>query len=346
MIDRPYAQAPGAEPPLNRGISPIAGAQRRRVGAVVVFGGLVVGCAALAAFGWTPGGTTPTPPPQQPARQVVAFEGLRPTLDQPGPDAPQLVPADPARPVPALDPQGTSLAASTPGGRSAQSDESVRRAPLLAYSRRVAVAAPDMIRPPAPQADEPTVKARRLGDRNYLILAGSSLPCVLQTAMDSTTPGPVTCVIPSDVHSDNGALVLLEKGTRVSGEYRTGLKRGQRRLHVLWTRAVTPNGIVLQLTSPAADALGRAGFDGEVDHHFWERFGAGLLLTVVDAGASGVTAALDTPGLVRLPSPAASTALEGGRDISPTLRKPQGSEVTIMAAHDFDFSEVYGLKAR
>lgn len=40
------------------------------------------------------------------------------------------------------------------------------------------------------------------------------------------------------------------------------------------------------------DALGRAGFSGEVDTHFFERFGAAMLLSVVDDGLSLGVAAL------------------------------------------------------
>lgn len=70
----------------------------------------------------------------------------------------------------------------------------------------------------------------------------------------------------------NSAVVLMEKGTRVLGEYRSGMRQGQHRLFVLWTRAVTPAGVAVGLASPAADPLGRAGFDGALDTHFWDRF--------------------------------------------------------------------------
>jgi type IV secretion system protein VirB10 len=50
--------------------------------------------------------------------------------------------------------------------------------------------------------------------------------------------------------------------------------------------------------------------------------------------------------VTRLPSDAAAVAVRQGADIAPTLRKPQGAEVSIVAAQDFDFSDVYGLKAR
>ena len=52
--------------------------------------------------------------------------------------------------------------------------------------------------------------ARMVGDRNYLITAGAIIPCTLQTAMDSSVPGYATCIIPRDVYSDNGRVVLME----------------------------------------------------------------------------------------------------------------------------------------
>ena len=191
------------------------------------------------------------------------------------------------------------------------------------------------------------VAAGRLTDRNLLITAGTSLPCLLQTAMDSTTPGYVSCVLPRDVYSDNGAVVLLERGTRVLGEHRSSLQQGRRRLFVLWTRAVTPTGVAVSLASPAADALGRAGFDGAVDTRFWDRFGGALLLSLVDDGAYAAFGE-DGPGgqTARLPSDAAAAAVQGSIDIPPTLRKAQGSEVTILVAQDLDFRGVYRLRPR
>ena len=164
--------------------------------------------------------------------------------------------------------------------------------------------------------------------------------------MDSTTPGYVSCVIPRDVYSDNGGVVLLERGTRVLGEYRGGLQQGRRRLFVLWTRAVTPTGVAVDLASPAADALGRAGFDGVVDTHFWDRFGGALLISLVDDGAWAAFGEDRPGGGARLPSDAAAAALQGSIDIPPTLRKAQGAEVTLFVARDLDFRGVYQLRPR
>lgn len=191
-------------------------------------------------------------------------------------------------------------------------------------------------------------QARPLPDRNFLITAGSFIPCVLQSAMDSSQPGYVSCIVPRHVYSDNGRVVLMEKGTRIVGEYQGGLDRGQYRLFVLWTRAVTPRGIAIDVASPATDALGRGGMDGRVNNFFWQRFGTALLFSLVeDAATVGAEAVGNSASnTTRVPSDAASTILQQNAQIRPVLRKNQGEDVGITVAQDFDFSAVYGLNLK
>ena len=47
-----------------------------------------------------------------------------------------------------------------------------------------------------------------------------------------------------------------------------------------------------------------------------------------------------------LAAAAAGIAVQNSINIPPSLRKAQGSEVSIFVAQDFDFSGVYGLKNR
>ncbi len=188
-------------------------------------------------------------------------------------------------------------------------------------------------------------QARSLPDRNFLITAGSFIPCVLQSAMDSSQPGYVSCIVPRNIYSDNGRVVLMEKGTKIVGEYQGGLNRGQYRLFVLWTRAVTPRGIAIDVASPATDALGRGGMDGRVDNFFWQRFGTALLFSLVEDAATVGSEAVgnSASNTTRVPSDAASTILQQNSQIKPVLRKNQGEDVGITVAQDFDFSTVYGL---
>jgi type IV secretion system protein VirB10 len=200
---------------------------------------------------------------------------------------------------------------------------------------------------------KPTVlegsKAGHLGNRNFIVAMGTSIPCALETALSSDQPGFTSCVITRDVLSDNGRVVLMEKGTQVVGEYRGGLRRGQSRLFVLWNRAKTPTGVIITLASPATDAIGRAGFDGYVDTHWWERFGSALLLSVVGdvatwAGQELQRSDVQAQGTTSAGKEAAAIAVEQSINIPPTLMKHQGSLVSIFVARDLDFSSIYGLR--
>jgi type IV secretion system protein VirB10 len=194
-------------------------------------------------------------------------------------------------------------------------------------------------------------RASMLPNRNYLVTAGTLIPCILQTAMNSAQPGYTSCLIPRDVYSENGRVVLMEKGTKVLGEYHGGIQQGQNRLFVLWTRAVTPQGVRIDLASPGSDALGRAGIAGSVDTFFWARFGSALLLSLVDdaayiAGQSVSGGSNNFNNTTRTPSEGAGIALQNSINIRPVLKKNQGEEVGIFVAKDFNFADVYNLELR
>ena len=192
-------------------------------------------------------------------------------------------------------------------------------------------------------------RAGTLGNRDFIVAMGTSIPCVLETALASDQPGFASCVTNRDVLSDNGRVVLMEKGTQVVGEYRGGLTRGQKRLFVLWSRAKTPKGIIITLASPATDALGQAGMDGYVDTHWWERFGSAILLSIVgDATTYARTRLQDSDvqaqNTTTAGQQAAAIAVEQSINIPPTLTKLQGELVSIFVARDLDFSSVYSLR--
>ncbi|TCU06314.1 type IV secretion system protein VirB10 [Rhizobium sullae] len=192
-------------------------------------------------------------------------------------------------------------------------------------------------------------RAGMLGDRDFIVAMGTSIPCVLETALSSDQPGFASCVINRDVLSDNGRVVLMEKGTQIVGEYRGGLRRGQKRLFVLWNRAKTPKGVIVTLASPATDPLGRAGLDGHVDTHWWERFGSAILLSIVGDATSYASSRLqdgdvEAQNTTSAGQQAAAIAVEQSINIPPRLQKHQGELVLIFVARDLDFSGVYRLR--
>lgn len=193
------------------------------------------------------------------------------------------------------------------------------------------------------------VSATVLRNQPYLLTRGTQVQCVLLTAIDSTLPGPISCRLPQDVLGKTG-LVLLDRGSIIVGETGGNMQQGQNRLFALWTRAETPNGIVINLDSPGADPLGRSGFDGDVDKHFMERIGGALLLSLVQGaiqiGANAVapqgSSSLNLGGT----ESAVAEALRGSVNIRPTLRMNQGDLVSIAVIRDLDFSTVYKLSVR
>jgi type IV secretion system protein VirB10 len=194
----------------------------------------------------------------------------------------------------------------------------------------------------------PAVAASVLPTRRFLLAKGAFIDCTLETAIDSTLPGMTTCITATDTFSADGSVVLLERGTKLVGETRGQVAQGMSRLFVLWTEARTPTGVVVPLSSPGTDELGRAGLSGEVNRHFFDRFGAAILLTVINGAVQAAVNAQTKNGSVVV-SPSAtsdvmSEVLRGTINIPPTITKAQGDRIQVFVARDVDFRPVYALK--
>ena len=199
-----------------------------------------------------------------------------------------------------------------------------------------------------------TRKAGMLGNRNFILAKGSFIDCALQTRLDSTVPGMTACVITRNVYSDNGKVLLIERGSTVTGEYKANMRQGMARIFVLWSRIKTPNGVVIPLDSPGTDQLGGGGVPGYIDNHFWQRFGGALMLSLVDDVARGLTSNTGSGGNSQFnfnstgdaTQNMAAEALKNTINIPPTLYKNQGEQVGIYVARDLDFSSVYDVAAQ
>jgi type IV secretion system protein VirB10 len=201
----------------------------------------------------------------------------------------------------------------------------------------------------------PKVEAGMIGDRNMILPKGKSIDCALTVRVVNEVAGMATCVLTADVYSDNGRVVLLDRGSEAVGEYAATMAQGQRRLFLLWTRVKTPQGVVINLNSPAADALGTSGLAGYVDNHWWDRLGAAFLLSIVQDAIGFATAQAAGGGAQGQLSIYQNSATTGNRmaevvlqstiNIKPTLYKNQGDRATIFVARDLDFGTVYALHA-
>lgn len=197
---------------------------------------------------------------------------------------------------------------------------------------------------------QPSV-AGQLGNRDFLLTQGSMIDCVMQTRLVTAQSGMVSCIATQDVLSANGKVVLVDAGTKFTGYQDNGIVQGQARAFITWNRLETPQGVILNLGSPGTGPLGEAGVDGKINHHFWERFGNAILLSLVgDLGNWASNQGTRGDGNIRFDNTNSGAqdviakVLEHSVDIPPTLYKNQGERVGIVVARDLDFSHVYALK--
>lgn len=185
-------------------------------------------------------------------------------------------------------------------------------------------------------------------NRSLMISKGTVIDCILETRLDTTVPGFTSCVIPRDIYSQDGKVLLVERGTKAVGEYRGGVANGLARIFVLWTEFRTPEGVIVSVASPAADSLGGAGMGGYVDFHWWKRFGNALLFSMVSSAFDFATAkeaenngdfTVNNSGMQEI----IQEAMRQAGNIPPTLYKNQGEHVSVFVARDIDFSNSYQL---
>ncbi|MCA3642017.1 MAG: type IV secretion system protein VirB10 [Burkholderia sp.] len=197
----------------------------------------------------------------------------------------------------------------------------------------------------------PKVTAAFIGNRSLLLAQGTKIDCAGDAAFDSTQAGMSTCTVTRNVYSDDGRVVLIERGSQINCEYRANLGPGQRRVFVLSARIVTPHGVTVQIDSPVADALGRMGMAGSVENHWGERVGAAMLLGLSqDAIGYLATRGGNGNGTVVYQNTQAqgndmaTRVLDQTVNIAPTLKQNQGAEFMIVLARDLDFGSVYSLE--
>jgi type IV secretion system protein VirB10 len=277
--------------------------------------------------------STPPPVPAVPPPIPVITSASAPVLLATG--APAARPPPPPPPPMMLD--GGTV---TPPEMAAS--EPPRKLTIETYGEQVA----DGIKVPT---TTPQVSARKFGDRSYLLARGSFIPCVLETQLISTVAGSSNCVVPEHVYSENGKVLLIEKGSKIIGEYKSDVKQGAVRIAILWQRIKTPTGVVIDVDSPTTDAVGAMGVDGGIDYHWAQRIGAAVLLSLIgDAidiekakvGTTPTTIAMGqntqatTKGL-------AERVLESTINIPPTISKNRGDRVTVYLNRDLWFNTVY-----
>ena len=216
--------------------------------------------------------------------------------------------------------------------------------PGLAGAKNDDLSADDRFSDRVAAGENAPARAVRIANSSYTVPQGAIIAGVLETAINSDLPGYVRAVVSRDVMGFDGRRVLIPSGSRLIGQYRSGLAAGQSRAFIVWTRLTRPDGVTVSLGSPVTDPLGRAGLGGKVDSHFLKRFGSAILLSVVQSGL-GLLQQGGNNVIVRTADDAKSVAgiaLQRDINIPPTVKVAQGTAIRIFIARDLDFSGTDG----
>lgn len=182
-------------------------------------------------------------------------------------------------------------------------------------------------------------QSSRLRDPSATVPQGSVIQAVMETALDSTRAGFARAIVSRDVMSFDGSRVLIPRGSKLVGEYKADVSLGQKRALVQWRRLTLPDGGIIDVESPAADPLGRAGIKGRVNTHFFQRFSGAILQSVLDVGIRAATSeASNSTVIIGNPTLGQSATLsQQSTTIQPTLKVRQGVSVSVFVARDLVF---------
>ena len=193
----------------------------------------------------------------------------------------------------------------------------------------------------ASKTSDGRVEARTFKNPGTTVPQGSVIQAVMETALDSTRAGYARAIVSRDVESFDGTRVLIPKGSRLFGDYQADVSLGQKRALIQWKRLTRPDGTIIDLDSPSADLLGRAGVKGKVNTHFFQRFSGAILQSILDIGVRAATR--ETAGdnvILAFPSSAQTAVIQRQDDIKPTLKIAQGASVSVFVARDLDCTSV------
>jgi len=180
----------------------------------------------------------------------------------------------------------------------------------------------------------------------YEVMAGTVLPAVLITGIDSDLPGQVIAQIRENVYDTaTGRYLLIPQGTRVIGTYDNMISWSQDRVMQIWSRLVFPDGSSILLDGmPGADLSGKSGLGDEVNYHYAKLTYAVLLSAFMSMGATSYGGNVDGyyptlrqqlgMGVGADLNRAGQKVVDRQLNVAPTIQVRPGFKFTVMVNKD------------
>lgn len=194
--------------------------------------------------------------------------------------------------------------------------------------------------------------------RPFELKTGAVIPGIMITGINSDLPGSLIAQVSQNVYdSATGRQLLIPQGAKLYGVYDARVAYGQERVLIAWNRIIFPDGSALSLGAmPGTDMAGYAGFNDQVDNHYFRIFGSAFLMSLVSGGMSyavdqvsnndnraNSTTVQDemSAALAAQMGQAALTLLEKNLSVSPTLKIRPGYRFNIVIIKDLVFAGAY-----
>ena len=189
----------------------------------------------------------------------------------------------------------------------------------------------------------PVTRAEVIVNPGNTVVQGTMIQAVTETALDSTLPGAIRAIVSEDVHSFDGTRVLIPRGARLVGRYRSDVALAQSRVMVAWDRIILPDNQTVEISAFGGDELGRTGTTGFVDTRFAQRFGSAALISLIGALPAAAVGQIEDEAAADIASDVGTDLRDSTQSvmqdylaIRPVIHVDQGTRITVMVDRDLE----------
>lgn len=189
----------------------------------------------------------------------------------------------------------------------------------------------------------PVTRAEVIVNPGNTVVQGTMIQAVTETALDSTLPGAIRAIVSEDVHSFDGTRVLIPRGARLVGRYRSDVALAQSRVMVAWDRIILPDNQTVEISAFGGDELGRTGTTGFVDTRFAQRFGSAALISLIGALPAAAAGQIEDEAAADIASDVGTDLRDSTQSvmqdylaIRPVIHVDQGTRITVMVDRDLE----------
>lgn len=195
---------------------------------------------------------------------------------------------------------------------------------------------------------------------DFVVRAGFVIPATLISGINSDLPGQVIAQVNQAVYDTaTGENLLIPQGTRLVGQYQTGIMYGQERVMISWQRLIYPDNRTIDIGSmPGTDTSGFSGFADKVNNHWWKLISSAFLMSGITASISIATDDSDDSSnndnstsntvnqnmkdaLAEQMGSVIAKVIERNLNISPTIEIRPGYNFNVMVTKDLTFEKPY-----